>query len=346
MSILTLENLKYASLSQSERDSADAYAGPHKSFPLYKNGEHLKAAWDLAGHSDNPAETRARILAFAREHGLEGHLPADAQKHMAKKANQIIAALNILLISKARTEDIANLLQMAFNHEEMEGDTFQQGRLVHWAKQHGQLQHLPASAHSIMHQEGVVHEHEGIQNDEYGNHEHVVQKAFASMSLVAKAMESGLAVIEGWVSTPDRDLEKDVVEPEAFTSSIEGYASRGMPLSSEHNTTSYPVGHGQRIALVRNGSVFKSAEHPVDAAEFEHFPHAGTGVYGRFLITEPTASGAVQKGNVRGFSWIGKPAKTEPLPGGGRKMLVVEPWYESTIAAYPINSKATMVAAH
>lgn len=345
--LLTTENLKYASLSKSERDSADAYAGPDKSFPLYKNGEHLAAAWNLAGHADNPGEVRAKILAFAREHGLEHSLPADAQKQMAKKAQAVITALTTLVIAKARNEDIKNLLQMAYNHESMEGDHFQQHELVRWAKQHGMLQYLPTEAHTAMHQLGTVHEHDGIQNDEHGQHEHVVAKAFASMSLVAKAYEEhGLTVIEGWVSTPDKDLERDVVIPEAFTNSIDGYASRGMPLSSEHNTSAYPVGHGQHIALVRDGSVFKAAQHPADPADFEHFPSAGTGVYGRFVITEPDASGAVRKGNVRGFSWIGKPAVTEPLPGGGRLMKEVSPWYESTIAAYPINSKATMVAAH
>ena len=66
-------------LNKAERDAADAYAGPDKSFPLYADGKHLAAAWDLAGRADNPEEVRKNILAFAKKHNLMHLLPLSAQ---------------------------------------------------------------------------------------------------------------------------------------------------------------------------------------------------------------------------------------------------------------------------
>lgn len=323
--------LVYKSLSAAERDKADAYAGPGKSFPLYRNGEHLAAAWDLAGHGADKEAIRAKILSFAREHGLTHHLPADAQQEeMAKKA---------------RNGDLQDLLYMAWQHESAEGDRPQMTRLAHWAKGHGVEALLPSEAHSTMHDERIVHHHDDVPNDEYGQHEHeMVRKAFASLAHKAR-LDNGDTVIEGWVSTPDPDLDKDIVEPGAFLGAMDAYASVGMPLSSEHNVNAYPVGHGQRVAVVENGQIKKSSTHPDDPAEFEHFPSSGSGVYGRFVITEPAASLAVYKGNVRGFSWIGKPMEKEPLPSGGSRIKRVEPWLESTIAAYPVNQRARVLAA-
>lgn len=344
----TLAMLAYKSLSAAERDKADAYAGPGKSFPLYKNGEHLKAAWDLAGHAENPGAVRAKIRAFAREHGLEGHLPDSAK---TDASNKVMKAVAIAVVAKAKNEDIQALFNLAYHHEEMEGDHYQQGRLAHFAKQHGLLHHLPASAHDTLHRENIVHEHDGITNDENGMHEHpiardMVHKAFTSLDVVTKAWNNdGQLIVEGWVSTPDKDLQNEVTLPEAFLDACDDYASRGMPLSSEHNTKKYPVGHGQRVAVVKGGKVLKSVAHPSDPAEFEHFPASGDGVYGRFAITEPEAAGAVYKGNVRSFSYIALPVETEPLPAGGRVLKRFQPWLESTIAAYPVNGKAVMTAA-
>jgi hypothetical protein len=118
-----------------------------------------------------------------------------------------------------------------------------------------------------------------------------------------------------------------------------------MPLSSEHATKALPIGHGQHVALVRDGQVFKSAKHPTDPADFEYFPGEGTGAYGRFAITDPTHAAAVLKGNIGGFSFIGNLTEYEPLPNGGRRFVTLSPWLESTIAAYPINGKAIMLAA-
>jgi hypothetical protein len=63
------------------------------------------------------------------------------------------------------------------------------------------------------------------------------------------------------------------------------------------------------------------------------------------VLTDPLASTQVAKGNVRGFSWVGLVRTIERLPGGGRKLLRIDPWRESTIAAFPVNTKAVLVAA-
>lgn len=340
-----LGELAYKSMTASERDSADEYAGPDKSFPLYKNGNHLSAAWDLAGHAANPGEVRSKILAFARAHGLQHRLPEDA----LKASDAVKKALVVGMVAKARTEDLQALAKTAWRHSQF--DAYHKADLVHTAKQHGFLHLLPAEAHSTMHEEGIVHEHDGIQNDEYGRHQHevakdMVKKAFTSLDVVTKAWnQDGQLIVEGWVSTPDRDLQNEVTLPEAFLDAADDYASRGMPLSSEHNTKKYPVGHGQRVAVVKGGKILKSVGHPSDPADFEHFPGSGDGVYGRFAITEPEAAGAVYKGNVRSFSYIALPVETEPLPAGGRVLKRFQPWLESTIAAYPVNGKAVMTAA-
>jgi hypothetical protein len=164
---------------------------------------------------------------------------------------------------------------------------------------------------------------------------------------VAKAWSAsdGTAIIEGWVSTEEEDSEHDIVPPEAFLPAIDGYAARRMPLSSEHAMKALPIGHGQRAAIVRDGKVLKSVTHPTDPAEFEAFPGTGTGIYARFVVTEPQHAGSVRKGNVGGFSWVGILTEYEPRVGGGRTFKHIDPWQESTIAAYPVNDTAVVVAA-
>ena len=346
-----LAMMLYKSLSAAERKKADAYAGPGETFPLYANGEHLAAAWDLAGHADNPDEVRANIRAFAKEHGLEGHLPASANA----ASNTIKKAVMSLVLYKARTSDIASLLQMAWNHEAMEGDKYQQADLAHWAKMHGMTHLLPSDAHNTLHSEGIVHEHEDVTNDANGMHEHTIAKAFPGMVII-KALNDepdSPLVVEGWVSTPDEDWQRDVVLPEAFVKALDGYAGVGMPLTTEHQMfpdknglTRYPVGHGQRIAIYKGGTVIAEATHPTDVAEFENLPAGGDGVWGRFLITEQEASGAVRKGNVRGFSFIAVPGSEQPRRPKGRLITELRQWAECTVAAFPVNQGARIVAAH
>lgn len=230
---------------------------------------------------------------------------------------------------------LRDLLALSWQHEAGEGDMAQLLTLQQWAERHGLTELLPAEV-----------EPDGDADDP------TTQKA--SSLIVAKAMPiqkawglgNGDTIIEGWVSTEDEDQDKDIVPPEAFKASLPGYASRRMPLSSEHGLRNYPIGHGQRIALVRDGVVFAEASHPTDDGAFEHFPGSGTGVYGRFVVTEHQAADAVAKGNIGGFSWVGRvPLYDRRASGKGRIFKQVDPWMESTIAAYPINHKAVLLGA-
>ena len=51
-----------------------AFAGPDESFPI-AGPEDVKNAWDLAGHAADPDAVRNQIVAIAKEHGWESHLP-------------------------------------------------------------------------------------------------------------------------------------------------------------------------------------------------------------------------------------------------------------------------------
>ena len=328
------------SMRVAERNSADAYAGPHHSFPLFSSGAHLRAAWDLAGKAANPEAVRARILAFAKKHGLTGKLPKTAQGRVGKAAESEAA-------SAPRESRMRQLLRLAYRHEDMEGDSPQKHALISWAQEHGVADDLPDEAHGDMHRLGIDHDH----GDGKMAHTHPVRKAYCPVGksfLIEKAWsadEGQTCTIEGWVSTPDPDSEKDVVEPEAFLAAMPGYVARRMPLSSEHQLKALPIGHGQRVAIVRDGRVLHEAAHPTDAADFEHLPDSGSGVYARFVINDSAHANQVLKGNVGGFSWVGNLREYEPLPSGGKRFLRIDPWMESTVAAYPINGSAVLTVA-
>jgi hypothetical protein len=200
-----------------------------------------------------------------------------------------------------------------------------------------------------MHDHGIAHNHEGVENDEHGMHTHTMKKAFNPISkqgLIVKSWETNdTAFVEGWLSTPSLDLEKDITEPESFTNSIDGYFSRRAPLSIEHGTKTIPIGHLQKAAIVRDGSVLKSAVHPTDPAEFEHFPGSGDGVWVRAAINEESGISAIKKGNVGGFSFIANGSEFERIPGGRYRYTKLDPWIESTVAAYPINPNAVIAVA-
>jgi hypothetical protein len=180
-----------------------------------------------------------------------------------------------------------------------------------------------------------------------------VQKAYLIPIEKAWTDENGDTHIEGWISKPGPDLERDAVEPEAFKGAMDEYFALGAPLTTQHQMlptpergvfTRYPVGHIQKAAIVRDGQILASAVHPTDPADFQHFPGNGTGVYGRATLTDPTAAIQVAKGNVRGFSWVGR-ALAKPLPGGRHQFVEILHWRESTIAAFPIHPGANIVAA-
>lgn len=170
-----------------------------------------------------------------------------------------------------------------------------------------------------------------------------------------RAAETGEDVnIEGWVSNEMPDQQKDEVPPESFADSLPEYLARYAPLTTEHqlfpnptrgDLTRYPIGHMQRLALVRDGHIFSEGVHPMDPAEFAHFPGTGTGVYGRGVINDPLAAGQVMKGNMAGFSWVGRLKEYEPLPSGGRRYGRIDPWMETTLSAFPINTSARLLQA-
>lgn len=174
-------------------------------------------------------------------------------------------------------------------------------------------------------------------------------KLLAKEMLLTKAypQPDGSVAIEGWISTPLQDMEKDILEPEAFAGEgFRSYFAHGAPISSNHDTNSYPVGYLQKGVLVRNGVVIQSETHPDhEGVQFKNFDGFGTGWYGRGIIYEKRAADHLMKGTVRSFSWIGMPKEWEDLPGGGRrfsKQGAINPLLEVTITAYPINQAAML----
>jgi hypothetical protein len=168
--------------------------------------------------------------------------------------------------------------------------------------------------------------------------------------LITKAYREGdNLAIEGWISTPMRDMEKDILEPEAFSGdALAGYFQRGAPISTEHNTSGYPVGYMLRSTLVRQGQVIQEEKNPKHLEadpEYRYFDPLGIGWYGKGIIYDETASKNVTKGAVGAFSWIGMPRLWDDLPDGGRRFKTkgaINPLLEATITAYPINQAAIM----
>jgi len=160
-------------------------------------------------------------------------------------------------------------------------------------------------------------------------------------------MPNGDAAVEGWISTNLKDMEKDILEPEAFQGdTLSAYFQRGAPISSEHDTIGYPVGYLRKAVLVRDGAIIQAEDNPLYAkTDFLDFKPVGTGWYGLGTIDNPEAASNVRKGKVRSFSWIGKPISWVDLPDGGKHFKsqgAINPLLETTITAYPINQTAIM----
>lgn len=160
--------------------------------------------------------------------------------------------------------------------------------------------------------------------------------------------EDGSVNVEGWVSTNNKDRERDIIEPEAFgDGTLDGYFDRGAPISCEHNTDDMPVGYMLKSALVRDGQVFhqiNNTRHPT--ADFKYFDESekGTGWYGLGVIDEPRIAKAANSGKLSSFSFIGQIQSWTPLDDGGKlfKAGDINPLLEATITAYPINPTAIM----
>lgn len=168
----------------------------------------------------------------------------------------------------------------------------------------------------------------------------------SSASLMkATVRDDGSVNVEGWISTPNKDLEKDIMEPESFSPALSDYMRRGAPISVEHGTKSLPVGFLHKAVLVRDDKVLLSADNPnQEPIEFRHFT-GGTGWYAIGNIYDQKAALGVIKGTVSSFSWIGIPRKWEKQPDGGRRFSEpgsVDPLLEVTVTAYPINTHAAM----
>lgn len=164
--------------------------------------------------------------------------------------------------------------------------------------------------------------------------------------MLAVVNSDGSVDVEGWISTPTKDIEKDIMEPESFSPAYQEYMQRGAPMSVEHGTKLLPVGFLQKAALVRDGKAIEVTDNPKhDAVEFRYPFDGKSGWYGRGNIYDPKAAMGVVKGTVSSFSWIGMPKEWEDLPDGGRRFSkpgAINPILETTLTGYPINTTATM----
>lgn len=152
--------------------------------------------------------------------------------------------------------------------------------------------------------------------------------------------------VEGWISTPTKDVEKDIMEPESFNPALQDYMQRGAPMSVEHGIKLLPVGFLHKAALVRDGKPFVTLDNPKHPTVEFRYPFEGkTGWYGRGNIYDGKAAMGVVKGTVSSFSWIGMPKEWEDLSDEGRRFSkpgAINPILETTLTAYPVNTSATM----
>lgn len=164
--------------------------------------------------------------------------------------------------------------------------------------------------------------------------------------MLAVPHSDGSVDVEGWISTPLKDIEKDEIEPESFTPALADYMQRGAPISIEHGTKMLPVGLLQKAAVVRDGQIIEVIDNPRhEPTEFRYSFDGKTGFYGKGNVYDQKAAIAVAKGTVSSFSWIGMPKEWDSLPDGGRRFTKaggINPLLEITLTAYPINTSATM----
>ena len=173
-----------------------------------------------------------------------------------------------------------------------------------------------------------------------------LRKAMPSnLSIKAYKIGADLA-IEGWISTPMRDLEGDILEPEAFSGAgLSDYMARGAPVSVEHQTRNLPVGYLTRARLVRAGKVLQEEFNPKQAGGDFRYYSGGTGWYASGMIYDSELQKHISKGAVSSFSWIGLPVTWESLPGRGRHFKQagsINPLSEVTVTGFPINTSASM----
>ena len=157
--------------------------------------------------------------------------------------------------------------------------------------------------------------------------------------------DDGTVGFEGWISTPDQDTEKDILEPEAFWDGLQRYMKRGAPVSTEHNMKGFPVGYLTKSTLMRDGKPFQEEYNPKQSFDGYRYLDGGTGWYAAGVVYDQQAAMGVVKGTVNSFSWVGFPVKWENIAGGGKRFKEagsINPLVEATLTAYPINTAATM----
>src|SRR6266487_2272220 len=161
----------------------------------------------------------------------------------------------------------------------------------------------------------------------------------------ARVLDDGSVETEGWISTPHKDLDKEILEPEAFSPALKAYVEGGGQISTEHGTRYLPVGFLQKAVLVRDGVIIDAIDNPQQKhVEFKHFD-GGTGWYGLVNVYDQKAGLGIMKATVRYFSWIGLPQKWETLPDGGRRFSEkgsIDPLIEVTLTGFPVNRWAAM----
>lgn len=247
-------------------------------------------------------------------------------------------------LSKAKQEAIQALMDTAWKQASNNYDKEGKRGLIGVAHEHSMTHLLPDDAHNMLHEMAVPHKHAGMEE----NHTHEITKAYnpigKDFTLTKSWGDDNQTFVEGWLTTPDKDTQGDIIEPESFAKSMDSYFQRRAPVSYIHNRQTLPGGHLQKAAIVRDGKVVQTSQHPSDSADFEHFPGTGTGVYVRGVLTEPEVAKAVKLGNVGGFSFIGNGTKYTQI-GKGRHYTEINPWIESTVAPYPINTNAVITVA-
>jgi hypothetical protein len=174
-----------------------------------------------------------------------------------------------------------------------------------------------------------------------------LSKAKAILDFKSYRLPNGDMAIEGWISTPKQDLEKDIMEPEAFSGEgLYKYLQGVSPVSTEHNMKAWPIGHMQKATLVREGHIIQEESNPQhDSIDYLYFDKSRIGWYGALVIDDQVAIDKIEKGKVGSFSWVGMPRMWDEIPGGGRRFSKkggINPLLEVTITAYPINVDAVM----
>lgn len=159
--------------------------------------------------------------------------------------------------------------------------------------------------------------------------------------------QDGSLGFEGWISTPKKDIEKDIVEPESFSgAALKDYMRRGAPVSIDHNTRTIPVGYLMKSMLVRDGRIIQLEHNPKQPTQEDWRAfEGGTGWYAMGAVFDPRAALGIQKGVLSSFSWLGMPVDWEKLDDGGKhfsKPGSINPLLESTLTAYPINTDAVL----